>query len=59
MSKKPVIVFKASLEGAGCISIDGDGAAKIKLSLPASELANYSKLTDFREQELIVTVQRA
>lgn len=51
------IYFLATLEGNGCIRYDGDGACVVKLTVPASELAEVTKLLAYREQVLRVRVE--
>lgn len=51
------VTFHASLEGSSCIRADGDGACHVKLSVPASDLANVVKLLAYREQVLVVSVR--
>lgn len=51
------VTFRASLEGAGCIKYDSCGSATVRLSIPASDLAQVVKLLAYREQVLVVSVK--
>mgnify|MGYP001611599193 CR=1 FL=1 len=51
------VTFHASLEGPSCIRYDGDGSCIVKLSVPASDLANVVKLLAYRETLLEVSVK--
>lgn len=51
------LAFLASLEGSGCVKLDGDGAGQVRFSIPASEAQRLAKLAmDFRERALVVVV---
>jgi hypothetical protein len=51
------ITFVASITGTSCIRFDSDGAGVVKLSIPATELAEVAKLLTCREQALRITVE--
>lgn len=51
------VTFHASLEGNGCIKYDADGSASVRLSIPASDLAEVVKLLAYRERVLVVSVK--
>ena len=51
------IVFHASIEGAGVLRFDSDGAGILRLAIPATELAEAAKLLTCREKPLTVRIQ--
>lgn len=51
------IQFSASLQGAGCLRFDDDGASVIKLSISADELHNAVKLVTMKGKAFTVTIE--
>ena len=53
-----IISFNASLPDIlSAISIGGDGATRVKLDIPSSDIANAVKLTLLRGQAFTVIIQ--
>lgn len=50
------IQFSASLQGAGCLRFDDDGASVIKLSISADELHNAVKLVTMKGKTFTVII---
>ena len=51
------ITFSASIEGQGCIKYDADRSAVVKLTVPASEIAEVTKLLAYPETVFRVTME--
>lgn len=51
------IQFCASLQGAGCLRFDDDGASVVKLSISADELHNAVKLVTMKGKTFTVTIE--
>lgn len=51
------VKFIASIEGNSCLTFDADGAGKLKLAVPASELASLASLLNYRERALQITIE--
>lgn len=51
------IQFRASLQGAGCLRFDDDGASVVKLSISADELHNAVKLVTMKGKTFTVTIE--
>lgn len=51
------IKFSASLQGAGCLRFDDDGASVIKLTISANELPNAVKMVMMKGKEFTVTIK--
>lgn len=51
------IQFSASLQGAGCLRFDDDGASVIKLSISADELHNAVKLVTMKGKTFTVIIE--
>lgn len=50
------ITFLATLQGAGCIRLDDDNSAVVKLTCPGSEIANVVKLLTLQGQTFAVSI---
>lgn len=52
-------MFLASLEGASCIKVDGDGACTVRFTVSARDMGQLTALAQgYREQLLTVTVRK-
>ena len=49
--------FLASLQGAGCLKFDDDGASVVKLTISADELHNAVKLVTMKGKSFTVTIE--
>lgn len=51
------IEFIATLQGAGCIRIDDDGASIVKMTLDGGQLAGATKMVLMKGKTFRVTVE--
>lgn len=51
------VKFSASLQGAGCLKFDDDGASMVKLTISADELHNAVKLVTMKGKTFTVTIE--
>lgn len=51
------IEFQATLQGAGCIRMDDDNSAVVKLTCAGSEIANVVKLLTLQGKTFSVIVE--